>query len=84
MLPELVLLLEGRLLTVGRLLLEGLLALPVVLGRTELLLLTVGRTALPLTLPELAEPERPDMLPLTVALFPCCATWLIDPAVPLL
>ena len=65
------LLLEGRLLTVGRLLVVGLLTLPLALGRAELpLLLTVGReeaVLLPLfTLALEFEVELPDMLPLVL------------------
>lgn len=65
----LVLPLFGRLLTVGRLLAEGLTALPLALGRDELLLpLMVGRTEdVPLLLFTLAlEDELPDMLPLAL------------------
>ena len=62
------LLVVGRLLIVGRLLVVGLLALPLALGRTELLLLTVGRVEDdPLLLFTLAlEDELPDMLPLAL------------------
>jgi hypothetical protein len=61
-------LLEGRLFTVGRLLVVGL-TLLLALGRDELLLtLMVGRAeAVPLLLFTLAlEVELPDMLPLTL------------------
>ncbi len=62
-------LLEGRLLTVGRLLVVGLLALPLALGRAEALLFIVGRVeALPFTLlPDTEAPALPDMLPLVAA-----------------
>ena len=63
------LLFEGRLLIVGRLLVVGLLALPLALGRTELLLpLMVGRDVeVTLLLFTLAlEAELPDMLPLAL------------------
>ena len=75
---------EGRSLTVGRLLVVGLLTLLLALGRTELVLLTVGRVeALPLL--TLAPPVLvlPDMLPLVALLRPSCCKllWLIEPAV---
>lgn len=59
------LLVEGRLLTVGRLLVVGLLMLPLALGRTEALPLTVGRDvdALPLLFTLALEAALPDMLP---------------------
>ena len=79
------LLVEGRLLIVGRLLVVGLLALPLALGRTELLLpLMVGRDADVLLLFTLAlEAALPDILPLALALRPSCwaKPWLIEPAV---
>ena len=63
---------EGRSLTEGRLLVVGLLTLPLALGRTELVLLTVGRVeAVPLLGLTLALLELPDMLPL-VPLRPSC------------
>lgn len=77
---------EGRLPTVGRLLAEGRLTLPLVLGRPELLP-AVGRLELlPLTLalplPALAVP---DMLPPVEGLTrPSFRLWLMEPAVPLL
>ena len=61
-LPEVLL---GRLLTVGRLLVDGLLALAFVPGRTDVPLLTVGRLEAP-PLFTLAPETPPDMLPLVV------------------
>ena len=61
--PWLLALVDGRLLIVGRLLVEGLLTLPLVLGRSDALLLTVGRPAAP-PLFTLAPEAPPDMLPL--------------------
>ena len=74
---------EGRSLTVGRLLVVGLLTLPLALGRAELVLLTVGRAeALPLLTLALALLVLPDMLPLVLLLrLSCTLLWLIEPAV---
>ena len=74
---------DGRSLTVGRLLVVGLLTLPLVLGRAELVLLIVGRVeALPLLTLALALLVLPDMLPFVVFLRPSCTLlWLIEPAV---
>ena len=74
---------EGRSLTVGRLLVVGLLTLPLALGRAELVLLIVGRVeALPLLTLALALLVLPDMLPFVVFLRPSCTLlWLIEPAV---
>ena len=73
---------EGRSLTVGRLPEDGLLTLPLALGRTELVLLTVGRAeAVPLLALTLALLEPPDMLPIVPLLPFCTLLWLIDPAV---
>lgn len=79
-------LVEGRLFTVGRLLVVGLLTLPLVLGRTVVLPLTVGRAeALPLALaPDTEAPALLDMLPFVALRRPSCRLWLIDPAVLLL
>lgn len=59
-------LVDGRLLTVGRLLVDGLLTLPLVLGRTEVPLLTVGRPEALLPTLALEVLALPDMLPLVV------------------
>ena len=60
-------LVDGRLLIVGRLLEEGLLTLPLVLGRTTAPPLTVGRPdALPLFTLALDALALPDILPLVV------------------
>ena len=60
-------LVDGRLLIVGRLLVEGLLTLPLVLGRTAAPPLTVGRPdALPLFTLALDALALPDILPLVV------------------
>lgn len=60
-------LVDGRLLIVGRLLEEGLLTLPLVLGRTTAPPLTVGRPdALPLFTLALDALTLPDILPLVV------------------
>lgn len=78
--PAVGLLLEGRLPTVGLLVLVRPEALAVEL------LLAVGRlvdTLLP-TLALVLPLALPDMLPPVVALPPSCRLWLIEPAVPLL
>ena len=60
-------LVDGRLLIVGRLLVEGLLTLPLMLGRTAAPPLTVGRLdALPLFTLALDALALPDILPLVV------------------
>ena len=60
-------LVDGRLLTVGRLLVEGLLTLPLVLGRADVPPLTVGRPeVLPLFTLALEALVPFDMLPLVV------------------
>ena len=78
--PAVGLLLAGRLLIVGLLVLVRPEALAVEL------LLAVGRlvdTLLP-TLALVLPLALPDMLPPVVALPPSCRLWLIEPAVPLL
>lgn len=73
---------EGRSLTVGRLLVLGLLTLPLALGRVELVVLTVGRVeAVPLLALTLALLELPDMLPLAPLRPSCTLLWLMEPAV---
>ena len=73
---------EGRSLTVGRLLVLGLLTLPLALGRAELVVLTVGRVeAVPLLALTLALLELPDMLPLVPLRPSCTLLWLMEPAV---
>lgn len=73
---------EGRSLTVGRLLVVGLLTLPLALGRAELVLLIVGRAeAVPLLALTPALLELPDMLPLVFLRPSCTLLWLIEPAV---
>ena len=80
---------EGRSLTVGRVLTDGrllevagLLTLPLALGRSELVLLTVGRAeAVPLLALTPALLELPDMLPLVPLRPSCTLLWLIEPAV---
>ena len=77
--PAVGLLLAGRLLTVGLLVLVRPEALAVELpavGRLVDTLLPTLALVLPLALP--------DMLPPVVALPPSCRLWLIEPAVPLL
>lgn len=78
--PAVGLLLAGRLLTVGLLVLVRPKALAVELllavGRLVDMLLPTLALVLPLALP--------DMLPPVVALPPSCRLWLIEPAVPLL
>jgi hypothetical protein len=77
--PAVGLLLEGRLPTVGLLVLVRPEALAVELpavGRLVDALLPTLALVLPLALP--------DMLPPVVALPPSCRLWLIEPAVPLL